>query len=117
MIVGACIGTGGFFRRLLGVLASFAIGGACIGLGYFLTYIGFPIGAEFRGSGLYQVTYTFPIAGWIGMIIGGLISLLGGLIAFLGNGKAHQEEIQMREEIEREDIERLGEERKGHQDS
>ena len=94
--------------RLLGVLCSLAIGGACIGLGYILVYEGFTT-TELRGSDIYQVTRTFPVAGWIGMVAGGLIALLGSWTTLV----ATKEGIQMREEMKRLEEE----ERKRHQDS
>jgi hypothetical protein len=102
--------------RLLGVLCSLVIGGACIGLGHILVFEGFTT-TELRGSDIYQVTRTFPVAGWIGMVAGGIIALLGSWTALV----ATKEGIQMREEMERleeEEMERLEEEeRKRHQDS
>ena len=58
--------------RLLGLLICLILGGFCIGLGYVIAFEGFD---EWRDLVLYKVTY--PIAGWVGMIFGGITILVG----------------------------------------
>jgi hypothetical protein len=62
--------------RLLGIIASFILGGICIGLGYWGAFKGY---LEWRGNELYQVTY--PVWGWIGIVVGGIIILFCSLRA------------------------------------
>lgn len=66
-IVDSCAKKGGEMR-LVGVLASLILGGICVGLGYWGAFEGY---TEWRGTELYQVTY--PVWGWIGIVIGGII--------------------------------------------
>ena len=66
----ACIKRGGIIKRLLCILVSLILAGFSIGLGYFFAYIGW---IEQEGAEFYQVTY--PIAGWFGMVVGGLNSI------------------------------------------
>jgi hypothetical protein len=54
-------------NKPLGVFLSFLLGGLCSGLGYCLAYVGW---IEQRGLEAYRITY--PIAGWFGIVVGGL---------------------------------------------
>ena len=82
-MVGGCVQKGGLWR-LLGVLASFVMGGICIRLGY---WFGKKVSIEPMLLFLYpEVRFPFlewifpimfPILGWIDMIGGGLIALIG----------------------------------------
>jgi len=78
-IANACVKKGGLWR-LLGVLVSFAIGGACIG-------VGFLFGSEL-GLSIFR---------WIAIIAGGLIAILGTWTVLAGT----KEEIEVREEMEK----------------
>lgn len=78
--------------RLLGVVASFALGGVCVGLGYWGAFEGY---TEWRGNELYQVTY--PVWGWIGIVIGGIIIVFLSLRALTTS----RQEIEL-EELEEE---------------
>lgn len=77
-IANACAKRGDGLWRLLGVLASLAIGGIC-------AIVGWALGPE---EGL--------IIGWIALISGGLIAILGIWTALMGT----REEIEMREQME-----------------
>ena len=55
-------------KKPLGILISLILGGISLGLGYDLAYVGW---TEYEGFNVYQVTY--PVAGWIGMVLGGCI--------------------------------------------
>jgi hypothetical protein len=66
-----CIKRGRSYKPL-GLFVYFLLGGFCVGLGYFLAYVGW---TEWRGSELYQITY--PIAGWFGMVMGGINIVVG----------------------------------------
>jgi hypothetical protein len=94
----ACVKKG---WRLLGVLASLAIGGVPILVGYWFAIEGF---TEWRAEGISVVTY--PVIGWILIIGGGIIALLGTWTALVGTKK----EIELREEMEK--LERLEKEEK-----
>ncbi len=78
LIVRACVKGGGLWR-LLGVLVSLAIGGACVLVGYWVGIEGF---RELVGLAYRQVTY--PVWGWFLMIGGGLIALIGTWSALFG---------------------------------
>lgn len=90
-IVDSCAKKGGGMR-LIGVLASLISGGICIGLGYWGAFEGY---TEWRGNELYQVTY--PVWGWIGIIIGGIIIIFFSLRALTMT----KQEIELEEKEER----------------
>lgn len=93
----ACIKRGGSYK-LLGVFLYFLLGGFCIGFGYFLAYVGW---IEEKGLELYQITY--PIAGWFGMVMGGITIVVG----------IWRTITMKREDVELEElVEKLKEERK-----
>ena len=93
-IVSACVKKGESWR-LVGVLASLTIGGACILTGYFLAYEGF------TENSVYEVrTTTYPIWGWVSMVAGGLMGLAGTWTALLQT-KEGIEEADLKYESER----------------
>jgi hypothetical protein len=79
-------------KKPLGILISILLGGICLGLGYDLAYVGW---TEYEGLTLYQVTY--PVAGWIGMVIGGG-TVIGGIIRTLAMTK---EQVELEELVEK----------------
>jgi len=79
-------------KKPLGIIISTLLGGISLGLGYDLAYVGW---TEYEGLNLYQVTY--PVAGWIGMVIGGGI-VVGGIIRTLAMTK---EQVEMEELVEK----------------
>ena len=79
-------------NKPLGILLSIILGGISLGLGYDLAYIGW---TEYEGFTLYQVTY--PVAGWIGMVIGGVI-VVGGIFRTLTTTK---EQVEMEEFVDK----------------
>jgi hypothetical protein len=87
----ACVKRGGI-ARLLGFFSSLVLGGGCIGVGYWLAYIGYE---DWEGLELHQVTY--PVAGWFGMVFGGLIGVGGSMRCLT----ATKEEVEGEEELER----------------
>jgi len=101
-IANACAKREAGLWRLLGVLASLAIGGVCIVVGYCFAIEGF---TEWEAGGYQIVKYS--VIGWISIIGGGIIALLGTWTALVGT----REEIELREEIEKLDKEREEEER------
>jgi hypothetical protein len=76
----------GCLWRLLGVLASLAIGGVCILVGY---SFGIEGTTELVGSTYQQV--TMPVVGWVDMIGGGLIAIIGIYVALLGKKEKTKE--------------------------
>ena len=90
-IVDSCAKKGGRMR-LVGVLASLILGGFCVGLGYWGAFEGY---TEWRGTELYQVTY--PVWGWIGIVIGGIIIIFFSWRALTTT----KQEIELEEEEER----------------
>ncbi len=95
-IVDSCAKKGGGMR-LLGVLASFILGGICVGLGYWGAFEGY---TEWRGTELYQVTY--PVWGWIGIVIGGIIIIFFSLRALtVTKGEVELEELEEKLDKER----------------
>lgn len=78
-------------NKPLGILISILLGGISLGLGYDLAYVGW---TEYEGLNLYQVTY--PVAGWIGMVIGGGI-IIGGIFRTLAMTK---EQVELEELVE-----------------
>jgi len=92
-IVDLCAKKGGGMR-LMGVIASFILGGICIRLGYWGAFEGY---TEWRGTELYKVTY--PVWGWIGIVIGGIIIIFLSLTALTKTKQ--QIELEEREEQEK----------------
>ena len=78
-------------KKPLGVLISILLGGISLWLGYDLAYVGW---TEYEGLTLYQVTY--PVAGWIGMVIGGG-AVIGGIIRTLAMTKEQVEAEELAE--------------------
>jgi len=74
----SCYPRGGTWR-LLGVLFSLVTGGICIDVGYAMGFEGAEV---WRDGEFYRVT-TWPVAGVIGMTIGGLTILLGIAVSAL----------------------------------
>jgi len=97
--VDACIKRG---MRPLGFLICLLLGAFCIGLGYFLAFEGY---TEWRGSELYKVTY--PVAGWIGIVIGGITILIGTWRSVA----VTKEQVELEELTEKLEKERKEEER------
>jgi len=89
-------------KKPLGILISILLGGISVGLGYDLAYVGW---TEYEGFNLYQVTY--PVAGWIGMVLGGCI-VVGGILRSLAMTK---EQVEMEEFVDK-----LEERRKSEKD-
>ena len=79
-------------NKPLGILISILLGGISIGLGYDLAYIGW---TQYEGLNLYQVTY--PVTGWIGMAIGGVI-VIGGIFRTLTMTK---EQVEIEEFVDK----------------
>lgn len=79
-------------KKSLGIIISILLGGISLGLGYDLAYVGW---TEYEGLNLYQVTY--PVAGWIGMVIGGGI-VIGGIFRTLAMTK---EQVELEELVEK----------------
>jgi vacuolar-type H+-ATPase subunit I/STV1 len=73
---------GGGSRRLVGIFVCPVFGGLAVWLGWWLAFEGY---METKPDGIYQVTY--PIAGWISIIIGALYILLGTLWSAFGHEK------------------------------
>lgn len=90
-IVESCAKKGGLVR-LLGVLACLILGGFCVGLGYWGAFEGY---TEWRGLELYQVTY--PVWGWIGIVVGGSIIVFFSLRSLI----ASKQEIELEEQEEK----------------
>lgn len=97
--VDICIKRG---MRALGFVICLLLGSFCIGLGYFLAYEGY---MEWRGAELFKVTY--PVAGWIGMVIGGIAILIGTWRSVA----VTKEQVELEELTERLERERKEEER------
>jgi len=89
-------------KKALGILISLVLGGISLGLGYDLAYVGWK---EYEGFNVYQVTY--PVAGWIGMVIGGGI-VIGGIFRTLAMTK---EQVELEEFVDK-----LEERRKSEKD-
>jgi len=79
-------------KKPLGIIISILLGGISLGFGYDLAYVGW---TEYEGLNLYQVTY--PVAGWIGMVIGGGI-VIGGIFRTLAMTK---EQVELEELVEK----------------
>lgn len=99
-ITDSCAKRGGGMR-LIGVVTSLILGSICVGLGYWGAFEGY---TEWRGNELYQVTY--PVWGWIGIVIGGIIIIFFSLRALIMT----KQEIELEELLEEEE-ERLKKER------
>jgi hypothetical protein len=82
-------------NKPLGVLISILLGGISVGLGYLLAYVGW---TESDGLNLYQVTY--PVAGWIGMVIGGGI-VVGGILRTMTMTKEDVELEELAEKLKK----------------
>jgi len=79
-------------KKPLGILISILLGGISLGLGYDLAYVGW---TEYEGFNVYQVTY--PVAGWIGMVLGGCI-VVGGIFRTLTMTK---EQVELEEFVDK----------------
>ena len=79
-------------KKPLGILISLILGGISLGLGYDLAYIGW---TQYEGLNLYQVTY--PVTGWIGIVIGGVI-VIGGIFRTLTMTK---EQVELEEFVDK----------------
>jgi len=88
-------------KKPLGILISILLGGMSLGLGYDLAYVGW---TEYEGFSVYQVTY--PVAGWIGMVLGGCI-VVGGILRSLAMTK---EQVEMEEFVDKLEERRRSEE-------
>lgn len=73
-------------KRLVGILACPILGGLCMLLGWWMAFVGY---LDYRPDGVYQVTW--PIAGWIGIVGGGLYILGGTLWSAFGHEKWEDE--------------------------
>jgi len=88
-------------KKPLGILISILLGGISLGLGYDLAYVGW---TEYEGFNVYQVTY--PVAGWIGMVLGGC-TVVGGILRSLAMTK---EQVEMEEFVDKLEKRRRSEE-------
>lgn len=72
----------GGIRRLVGVVTCPILGGLSLWGGSWLAFEGY---LETRPDGIYQVTY--PIPGWIGIVMGVAVILIGTLWSIFGRSK------------------------------
>jgi len=69
-------------RRLIGVVACPILGGLSVLVGWWMAFEGF---LEYRPDGAYQI--TFPVAGWIAIVVGASFILTGTLWSAFGHSK------------------------------
>jgi len=69
----------GGIRRIVGFISCPILGTLCVGIGWWIAYIGFP------ENGDYYVSY--PVAGWIEIVLGAGCILIGTLLSIFGNEK------------------------------
>lgn len=74
-------------KRLVGMVACPVLGGLCVFMGWWLAFVGY---LDTRPDGVYQVTY--PVAGWIGIVAGGIFVLIGTLWSAFGHSKWEDDE-------------------------
>ena len=72
----------GGVRRLVGILACPILGGLCVGIGWWMAFVGY---LDYQTDGVYQITY--PVAGWFGIVSGGSYILVGTLWSAFGHEK------------------------------
>ena len=70
-------------RRLVGFFGCPVLGAVCVGIGWWVAYIGFP------EDSIHYVAY--PVAGWIGIVLGSICILFGTLYSIFGSGELLKE--------------------------
>jgi len=65
-------------RRLVGFISCPILGSLCIGVGWWVAYVGFPENG--------QSYVSYPIAGWIGIVVGSCCLLFGTPYSLFGQG-------------------------------
>lgn len=69
-------------RRIVGIIVSPILGMPCVWVGWWMAYVGY---LDYEPEGVYQV--TDPVAGWIGIVFGGIYTLIGTLYSAFGHEK------------------------------